>query len=248
MNAVVFRYTKVACRNVFDTTSMALRPLVAALALFLFAFYAHQSTDATVSFLVVSVAVCNIWSNAVISCAYEARQDIGDGRLEKVAMAPGGIIRYVVSQSVLQTLVATAQSALIIACFSWTITLPHFAFTLIGSLGVFLVFTAVSAAIGASLAIRGNSLLLSSLTVGVALSFSGAFYALSDVPTWVRLVSLTNPLSYGIDTLRSLWLSSSPVWSVPWQLVIVIGTSAMGALVPPMLVGHRFDPASTRQG
>jgi ABC-2 type transport system permease protein len=75
---------------------------------------------------------------------------------------------------------------------------------------IMLLLSATSAALGLLIAGFQRSLegynSLSQLLVMPMIFFSGAFFPLSASPRWIELISLFNPIAYGVNLLRSILL------------------------------------------
>lgn len=62
---------------------------------------------------------------------------------------------------------------------------------------------------------------------------SGALFPLSNVPEWLRWVSLLNPLTYGVDALRTVMMGSSwtPLFPIYVDLVVLLAFDVIMILV-----------------
>ncbi|MBI4134473.1 MAG: ABC transporter permease [Candidatus Terrybacteria bacterium] len=76
--------------------------------------------------------------------------------------------------------------------------------------------------------------LLMNLLVFPMFFLSGAFFPLSNVPVWMKLLSRLDPLSYGVDAMRQLLLSSKveaaalaqvSIFPVAWDAVFLAAFS-----------------------
>ena len=52
---------------------------------------------------------------------------------------------------------------------------------------------------------------------------SGVFFPVNNVPTWLEVISKINPLTYGVDSIRQIFLSGTLEQNNP-----VIGITIMG--------------------
>ncbi|MEM2959916.1 MAG: ABC transporter permease [Candidatus Jordarchaeaceae archaeon] len=59
---------------------------------------------------------------------------------------------------------------------------------------------------------------------------SGAFYPLQQAPNWLKMVSLFNPLTYGVDALRQILIKIS-LFSFPLDLLVLSGFSLIAILI-----------------
>lgn len=71
--------------------------------------------------------------------------------------------------------------------------------------------------------------LVMNLVLFPLLFFSGAFFPLDDLPTWLKALATINPLSYAVDLLRvAIYADGSGYFGLPLDLA-VLGTLAAAA-------------------
>jgi len=70
---------------------------------------------------------------------------------------------------------------------------------------------------------------------------SGALFPLSNLPGWLQWVSYINPLTYGVDALRTIILGSSwtPLSPVHYEVLIVCVFDAAMILVGTLAFSRR---------
>lgn len=76
---------------------------------------------------------------------------------------------------------------------------------------------------------EGFQMVMSFLTMPLVL-LSGAFFPISNLPAWLKILVYLNPLTYGVEALRYFLLGNStiPIWQS--IIVLVIFSTAMIAL------------------
>ena len=73
--------------------------------------------------------------------------------------------------------------------------------------------------------------LVMNLVLFPLLFFSGAFFPLEDLPTWLKVLATANPLSYAVDLLRAaLYADGSGYFGLPLSLAVLAGLAAAAAL------------------
>ena len=73
--------------------------------------------------------------------------------------------------------------------------------------------------------------LVMNLVLFPLLFFSGAFFPLDDLPTWLKVLATANPLSYAVDLLRTaVYADGSGYFGLPLD-VAVLATLAAAAFL-----------------
>ena len=73
--------------------------------------------------------------------------------------------------------------------------------------------------------------LVMNLVLFPLLFFSGAFFPLEDLPTWLKVLATANPLSYAVDLLRTaVYADGSGYFGLPLD-VAVLATLAAAAFL-----------------
>lgn len=126
ISATAYRYYQTLRRNPTDTFSMLARPLLSTA---LFAIFAatYLAPSYGVAFMIISVAVVNVFTNAIQGSSYEAREEIQGLRLDVVRLSPGGFPAFVNAHALIQTFLAAMQSLVIIV-----ISMPFVSYRPIG--------------------------------------------------------------------------------------------------------------------
>lgn len=70
---------------------------------------------------------------------------------------------------------------------------------------------------------------------------SGALFPLTNVPEWLRWVSIVNPVTYGVDALRIVILKSAwaPLFPLQYDLLAIIVFDAAMILLGTIVFGQR---------
>jgi ABC-2 type transport system permease protein len=70
---------------------------------------------------------------------------------------------------------------------------------------------------------------------------SGALFPLTNVPDWLRWVSIVNPVTYGVDALRIVILKSTwvPLFPLQYDLLAIIVFDAAMILIGTIVFGQR---------
>lgn len=56
---------------------------------------------------------------------------------------------------------------------------------------------------------------------------SNAIYPIDIMPSWLKAVSLANPLTYEVDALRALMLPATPrAYGLDWDMALLAGIAA----------------------
>lgn len=222
LRAYWYRYQRTLRRNAPDTVSMFIRPLVTTV---LFAIFATTITgsNTSASFLVASVAIFNLVTNTVIGAAYESSQDVRGERLGLVAMSPGGLSRYLMSQTAVQLVITLSQSLLIILVFLSSFDFASLSLRWFFDLLVLVLFTYIIAVIASKQTVFSGNFSRISFVITLVLVFGGAYYPINDLPPWAQVISDYNPFTYLIDSVRSPLVGSLPVNS-NYDTELIVGT------------------------
>ena len=105
---------------------MLARPLLST-ALFSIFAATYLAPSYGVAFMIISVAVVNVFTNAIQGSSYEAREEIQGLRLDVVRLSPGGFPAFVNAHALIQTFLAAMQSLVIIV-----ISIPFVSYRPIG--------------------------------------------------------------------------------------------------------------------
>lgn len=153
------------------------------------------------------------------------------GFLKEVLVAPVSRIAIVIGQTlggstlaIVQGLIVLGISVLLGVKINLLGILPALIFM------VLIAFFAVS--LGLTIASRLEDFhgfqLIMNLLVMPLIFLSSAFFPIQNVPSWMRIVMLSNPLTYAVDGLRG-WLIGTfaiPIY-LDFSIVIILSTSLM---------------------
>lgn len=243
-SATVYRYLRTLRRSPIDTLSMFLRPLLSGA---LFAIFGALYLDAAhgPAFLIISVAIVTLFTNAIQGAAYEAREDAQGQRMDIIRMAPGGFRQFCRDHAILQTSIAFIESALLIA-----IALPFLraevstgvaAIPLLAGTIVLTVVSAASACLGIHLSLHRQNFLTVSFVSVLLVTFGGAFYAVDTLPAWAQLVSRANPMTYVVDLVRSSFFGEPPLLPVTTEVAIGVGCAVALAVTTALLARRPLE-------
>jgi len=152
------------------------------------------------------------------------------GFLKETLVAPVPRLTIMIGRTLGGATVATMQGLLIfvitlIAGFrpvSWVVV--PVAFLLMALIA--LVFAALGTIIGSSLKdMQGFSLIMNFLAMPIFF-LSGALYPLRNLPTPLAVLTRIDPLTYGVDGLRTV-LTGSSRFGLPLDVVALIGVAAL---------------------
>lgn len=134
---------------------------------------------------------------------------------------------------------------IIVLLLGFVIRVPVSAVIFLQALPLMLLITFGLVCIGLSIA----SFISSLESFGAIQSFvnlplfflSGALFPLSNIPSWLRWVSYVNPLTYGVDALRTIILGSSwtPLFPVHYEVLTVCAFDAAMILIGTFAFSRR---------
>lgn len=243
-SATAYRYLRTLRRSPLDTLSMFLRPLLSGA---LFAIFGAFYLDAAhgPAFLIISVAIVTLFTNAIQGAAYEAREDAQGRRMDIIRMAPGGLRQFCRDHAALQTGIAFMESGLLIL-----VALPFLraegstaiaATPLLAGTVVLTVVSAASSCLGVHLSLRRHNFLAVSFVSVLLVTFGGAFYAVDTLPAWAQLVSRANPMTYVVDLVRSSFFGEPPLLPVTTEVAIGVGCAAALAVATALLARRPLE-------
>jgi ABC-2 type transport system permease protein len=219
---------------------MFVRPVILAALMVVFAAF---TTSVSLAFLVASVIIVNILVNGVIGTAYEVRNDVSAGQLEVMALAPGGLWKYLRSQAYVQCGFAVAQTVPIWLIFGWTITfdVSRLLDVVVLLIATWVVAVCLAILAGARTVVVGT-FTLASFSIGIAVALGGAYYPITLLPTWVQVVARANPVTYVVDALRTRLVGVEPLLATPIDLFVVVGCAViLVVIVAAFTRGFRWD-------
>jgi ABC-2 type transport system permease protein len=178
------------------------------------------------------------------------------GFLKEVLVAP--VPRWAVAQGKILggATVATIQSAILIALAPFVGIVPSVEMVVALLLLCFLLSVAVTG-LGVAIAARMRSMqgfqMLMNFLVMPLYFLSGAMFPVASAPTWMKVLMTVDPLTYGVDALRTVVLSASPDPSrleaarqaglIGWPLGLDVAIMVLVAAVLAGVAGLRFSHA-----
>lgn len=193
-------------------------------------FAALTGTDEFFSFAVVG-GILSIYTIAVFfGIASSLKEDMHRGTLESNWITPAPRTLLLIGRSLASVLQATLQVLLIIV-----MTIPfgvHFGNELWKGLGLVLL-PSLFGLYGIGFILAGVAFLAREVNAFLDLgqfaltTLTGQSYPVTILPKWLLAVSLAIPLTYGIDTLRSLLFGSRPLLPLGHSLALLWGTAAL---------------------
>lgn len=160
------------------------------------------------AYLVSGVIVMTlVFSSTFSSASYYKDRDSGILRL--LLSSPHSPRNILLGKSLAGVLIGLLQATLVLAIASPFVEF-EWQYGVVGGVAIALVVMALTAfllaGIAQVLASRIQSMqgfhLVMNLALFPLLFFSGAFFPISDVPTWLEVLALINPLTYAVDALQ----------------------------------------------
>lgn len=248
ISATAYRYYQTLRRNPTDTFSMLARPLLSTA---LFAIFAatYLAPSYGVAFMIISVAVVNVFTNAIQGASYETREEIQGLRLDVVRLSPGGFPAFVNAHALIQTFLAAMQSLVIIV-----ISIPFVSYRPIGQpmyllagVGLLLGTSFLAAMLGAQVTIRRNNFLAVSFTSVLLITFAGAFYPIEAFPSWAATIARCNPVTYLVDLIRVSLFNSKPLLAPSWEICVCVAFLAVLSLGAVAFSRQPFGTSAEKQ-
>lgn len=193
-------------------------------------FAALTGTDNFISFVVVG-GILSIYIVAVFfGIAASLKEDMQRGTLESNWVTPAPRTLLLIGRSLANVVHATLQVLLILIAMVpfgaglggefWRGLGLVFAPSLIGLYGIGFILAGV-----AFLAREVNAFL--DLGQFALMTLTGQSYPVTVLPRWLLVISLAIPLTYGIDTLRSVLFGTHSLLPLGQSLVLLWGTAAL---------------------
>lgn len=207
------------------------------------------------TFLFPGVLATSVMFTAVFS-AISIVWDREAGFLREMLVAPVSRTSIAVGKCLGGASVATVQAVILLA-LAGLVDVPYAPALLVGALLLLFLIAFTITAFGLVIAVRVQQVQTVMPRVQLLLAplmfLSGAFFPVTDaLPRWLHVMTLLNPLTYGVDALRRLVFGFLPArdhvsgfssglvwgsWPVPvWlDVAIVAGTGAVLLLVASVM-------------
>jgi ABC-2 type transport system permease protein len=147
------------------------------------------------------------------------------GFLKEILIAP--VSRFFIALGKAVGGVTTAMiQGILIMIIAWLIGVEYESFTgVLGSIIVMFVMGIGFIGLGIALASRiesheGFQMVMSFLTMPLVL-LSGAFFPISNLPSWLKAFVYANPLTYGVEAIRFFLLGASVI-SISLSLIVLL--------------------------
>ncbi len=180
-----------------------------------------------IEFLTPGIVAMSILFTAIFS-GIEIIWDKQFGFLKETLVAPVSRLEIMLGRTLGGATVATLQGVIVLILSSFAgfrpqslIVLP---IAIIFMLAIALIFTALGTAIASILEDMQGFQLIMNFLVMPLFFLSGALFPLNNLPQFLKVASIIDPLSYGVDGLRGI-LSGMNYFSLTTDFIVV------GALV-----------------
>ena len=160
----------------------------------------------------------------------------------------GGFPAFVTAHALIQTLLATIESALLSALFIPFAQYPvvQEMTYLIISVGLLLAISFMAAVVGVHVLIRRNNFLAVSFSSVLLITFASAFYPIDSLPTWAATIAAYNPITYLVDIIRAALFGIEPLLVPPLEIGICIAF-LVGLIIAAFCVAHcPFDTSNVQ--
>jgi ABC-2 type transport system permease protein len=129
------------------------------------------------------------------------------GFLREMLVAPVGTTAILAGKCVGGATVATLQSLVILA-LAGLVDVPYDLVMMLELVGLLFLMAFMICALGLVLAARvkqiQSAMPLVQLTITPLMFLSGALFPLSGLPTWLKVVTTLNPMTYAVESIRSV--------------------------------------------
>lgn len=169
---------------------------------------ANLSDGSFTAYLVAgTVVMTSVFSATFSSASYYRDRD--SGLLRMLLSSPHSARTILLGKSLAGLAVGAVQALVVLAIaapfveFEWQYGIATgfvTAFTVVVLLNLFLA--GVSQALASRIQTMQGFHLIMNLALFPLLFFSGAFFPLDDLPTWLRVMAMVNPLTYAVDALQ----------------------------------------------
>lgn len=156
------------------------------------------------AFIVITVVTSSLFSGLSVVWDREF------GFMRVVLVAPLSSTGIVLGKVIGGATIALVQG-MAIAALAPTIGVEMSASALLGMFPVLLVLSLAVSSLGVAIGVRIGSqqgyLVVVQLTMLVLIFFSGTFVPLQNMPTWMSWGATLNPVHYGVDAMRQLYVT-----------------------------------------
>ena len=188
-------------------------------------FAQYAGTADFMSFILLGTVLTNFINAVFWGMGYSLKEDMDAGVLESNWLMPIPRLLILVGRSLTNLMVTTATSSLMLVVasllFGFRVTgdvLQSFVPVVPMLLGLYGFGFAFAALV---LVMReANTMVdMSSFLLQI---FSGSNFPVSSLPKWLLPVSLSLPLTYGLDAVRGTLLKTPTILPLRWELVLLV--------------------------
>ncbi len=154
-----------------------------------------------------TVVMTSVFSSTFSSASYYRDRD--SGLLRLLLSTPHAPRTLLLGKSLAALVIGVVQALIVLLVaapfvdFEWQYgAVPGIAIALAAVVLVNLMLTGLAQALASRIQSMQGFHLLMNLALFPLLFFSGAFFPINDLPTWLRILAFINPLTYAVDALE----------------------------------------------
>lgn len=166
-----------------------------------------QAGDFTAYLVAGTVVMTSVFSSTFSSASYYRDRD--SGLLRLLLSTPHAPRTLLLGKSLAALVIGVVQAIIVLLAaapfvdFEWQYgIIPGIAIALAAVVLVNLMLTGLAQALASRIQSMQGFHLLMNLALFPLLFFSGAFFPINDLPTWLRILAFVNPLTYAVDALE----------------------------------------------
>jgi len=166
-----------------------------------------QAGDFTAYLVAGTVVMTSVFSSTFSSASYYRDRD--SGLLRLLLSTPHAPRTLLLGKSLAALVIGVVQAIIVLLAaapfvdFEWQYgVVPGIAIALGAVVLVNLMLTGLAQALASRIQSMQGFHLLMNLALFPLLFFSGAFFPINDLPTWLRILAFVNPLTYAVDALE----------------------------------------------
>ncbi len=166
-----------------------------------------QAGDFTAYLVAGTVVMTSVFSSTFSSASYYRDRD--SGLLRLLLSTPHAPRTLLLGKSLAALVIGVVQAIIVLLAaapfvdFEWQYgIIPGIAIALGAVVLVNLMLTGLAQALASRIQSMQGFHLLMNLALFPLLFFSGAFFPINDLPTWLRILAFVNPLTYAVDALE----------------------------------------------
>ncbi len=198
------------------------------------------------AFVLVGTIVLSFVGQAINSLPNAVQGSVGSGMLDTLLSVPAsttvvftGLTSYGYLWTFARALLTLVVGAFLGAQVEWARVFPALLILVLIVLSYVpfgLLAAALIVAFRTDLELRRGVLLISTLLGGV-------YYPTQIIPSWIQTISGFVPLTYGLRSLRRVLLEGVPIWHTAADLGVLVGMTAVLALLGVMALATAFQYA-----